>query len=42
VPTNTSTISIVNTANVNLNLLLPTGNGTQPAINASIIIERYA
>ena len=41
VPTNTSTINIVNTASVSLNLLLPTSNGTQLPINTSIIIERY-
>lgn len=37
-----TTMNLVNTTSTNLNLLLPTGNGSQPPINASIIIERFS
>ena len=37
-----TTMNLVNTTNINLNLLLPAGIGLQPPINASIIIERFS
>jgi hypothetical protein len=42
VPSNNSTLNLVNTTATNLTLILPPSVGSEPPINASIVFERYA